>query len=112
MDLAPLRALAFSLNQSAHGVPAVVTRPAPNNTPVNTTGIWMTPALFEESAGDMQRREVRRVLVVPRSSTLTTLPLETTIVAPEVLAGGNRTWIVEGFDRIEADRWRAIVRQT
>jgi hypothetical protein len=33
-----LRALAFGINQAVHGVPATVTRPAPDNTPIVDDG--------------------------------------------------------------------------
>ena len=47
MDLGPLRTLALEINLAAHGVSATVTRPAPDDTPVSTTGIWYTQRLDE-----------------------------------------------------------------
>jgi hypothetical protein len=112
VDLWPLRSLAFSLNLSAHGVDATVTRPAPDNTPIVTTGIWLQP--LEESrpyGTDFQRREPRRVLVLPRAN-VPTLPRGSAVVAPETRGGTPITWRVDGFDRaVDPDYWRAIVVQ-
>jgi len=101
MDLGPLRTLALEINLAAHGVSATVTRPAPDDTPVSTTGIWYTQPLDETRpfGTDFQRRD------------LSTLPRGTTIVAPETIGGTDKTWVVDGLERVEADTWRAIVRQ-
>jgi len=112
MDLGPLRTLALEINLAAHGVSATVTRPAPDDTPVSTTGIWYTQPLDETRpfGTDFQRREPRRVMALPRAD-LSTLPRGTTIVAPETIGGTDKTWVVDGLERVEADTWRAIVRQ-
>ena len=60
MDLGPLRALTLSLNWATHGVPATVTRPAPDDTAIATRVIWVTP-LTEEVGFDLQRAEPRRI---------------------------------------------------
>lgn len=111
MDLGPLRTLALELNLAAHGVTATVTRPAPDSTPVTTTGIWHTAPLEEQRpvGTDFQRRDPRRVLALPRSA-LATLPRGTTIVAPETIGGDDKTWTVDGLERVEGDTWRAIVK--
>lgn len=110
MDFGPLRSLALSLNLSAHGVAATVTPPPPDDVPVSTTGIWATaPLQDEQPAGtDFRRREPRRVLALPKTD-LPILPRGTTIVAPEVMGGVDKTWRVDGLDRSEGDHWRAIV---
>lgn len=95
----------------AFGVPATVTRPAPDATPVVTTGIWLQPLTETEVGRDFQRREPRRVLVLARSAVAPPLPIGTLIVAPEVLNGTRYTWRVEGFDEVESDDWRVIVRK-
>lgn len=110
MDLGPLRTLALELNLAAHGVAATVTRPAPDDTPVTTTGIWHSgPVEDPQPYGtDFRRREPRRILALPRAD-LATLPRGTTISAPETIGGTAKTWVVDSLDRVEADTWRAIV---
>jgi len=112
MDLGPLRTLALSLNLSAHGVPAVVTRPVPDEAPISTTGIWAPtePQQDGQPVGtDFRRLDSRRVLALPRSD-VPSLPRGTTIVAALHSGGAEKTWIVDGLDRVEADTWRAIVK--
>jgi len=95
----------------AFGVPAVVTRPAPDNTPISTTVIWVSPQEATPSGSDFGRRDPRRVLIIPRSA-VPTLPRATTIVAAEESGGVSKTWTIEEFDRaIEPDCWRVIVSQ-
>lgn len=110
MDLGPLRTLVSDLNFRVHGVAATVTRPAPDNTPVVTTGIWLSPPLEEPRAvgTDFQRREPRKVLALPRN-VLSKVPRGTTVVAPEAIGGANKTWRVDGYDRVEGDHYRVIV---
>lgn len=110
MDLGPLRTLASSLTQSVLGVAATVTRPAPDDTPVVTTGIWTTAPLDEARpfGVDFQRRDPRRVLALPRR-TLATVPRGTTISAPEMPGGTAQTWVVDGLDTIDADTIRVVV---
>lgn len=96
---------------AAFGVPATVTRPAPDSTPVQTTGCWVSP-LNDESlpmGKEMQRREPRRVFVMAKDATLPTLPMNTLIQAPDELGGTPLLWRVDGRDRVESDCWRAIV---
>jgi len=119
MDLGPLRGLAFGVNLNIWGVPATVTRPAPDNTPVETRGIWTSELDERRPFGtDFQRREPRRVLVLPRAfaspdgtvASLPTLPRGTSITALDCLGGTSRTWIVDGLsDPCPPDQWRAIV---
>lgn len=94
----------------AFGLAITVTRPAPDNTPVTTEGVWVPPLIEEQPVGsDLQRREPRKVLAIPRTSTLAKIPRGSTISAPEVLGGTNQTWRVDGYDRVEADLFRVIV---
>ena len=96
---------------SAFGVPATVTRPAPDNTPVSTTGVFIRPLQEEQVPHgiNLQRREPRRIFVMKRSASLATMPPNTLIVAAEELGGTPVTWRVDGFDEVESDCWRAIV---
>jgi hypothetical protein len=110
MNLGPLRALACELVQSAHGVPATVTRPWPDDTPVETTGVWRIASLEEPQpyGMDLQRREPRRIFALPRR-TFESVPRGTLIVAPETSDGTAQTWRVDGIERIDPDFLRVIV---
>ena len=109
MDLGPLRALVFQTNLSAHGVPATVTRPAPDNLPVVTRGIWLQPPDEPQPFGtDFRRREARHIFVLPRD-VLPTMPRGTTVQAPEWGDTVAKTWTVDGIDRAEADHWRVLL---
>ena len=110
MDLGPLRTLALALNFNAHGVPATVTRPPPDGAPVVTSGIWLSRPVEEQLpvGTDFQRREPRRVMVLPRD-VLSRVPRGSLITAPEQLGGVVKTWRVDEFDRTEADQWRVVV---
>lgn len=96
---------------SAFGVPATVTRPAPENTPVPTTGVWVRP-LHEERepfGSNRRRREPRQILSLPRTTDLATMPEGTFIVAPEYVGGPDITWRWDGLEQAESDCWRVIV---
>ena len=109
MDLGPLRALALTLNLQAHGVPVTVTRPAPNDDPIETRGIWLTTLTESVPSGtDFQRREPFRVMALSRAI-VPTAPRGTEISAPEKAGDVTRTWIVDSTDRVEADHVRVIV---
>ncbi len=96
---------------SAFGVPATVTRPAPDNAPVQTTGVFIRPLQNEQVpvGVDLQRREPRRVFVMAKNATLASMPRHTLIVAAEELGGSQGTWRVDGLDEVESDCWRVIV---
>ena len=110
MSLGPLRALAADLTQQILGVPATVTRPSPDDTPIVTTGIWTTAPLDESRpfGVDFQRSDPRRVLALPRR-TIATVPRGTEISAPETPDGAVLTWVVDGLDKVDGDTVRVIV---
>lgn len=106
-----LRALAFGISASVQGVAATVTRPSPDDTPVITQGVWLKELVEERPVGrDFQRREPRRLMVLPRN-VLATLPRGTVIEAAEQAGVVEvKTWTVDGFaEPVEVDRWRAIL---
>lgn len=109
MDHGALRALVLDANLFAHGVPATFTRPAPDNTPIVAEGIWVTP-VTEAIPGNVEfsRREPIRIMAVPRAL-VPTVPRGTTIVAPEVAGGVNKTWRVDATERVDVDRVRVVV---
>lgn len=94
----------------AFGLPAIVTRPAPDDIPIDTKGFWIQPLEEAQPYGtDFKRREPRRVFVLSRTA-LPTLERGTTIVAAEIAGGEAKTWRVDGFDRaVDPDHWRAIL---
>lgn len=93
----------------AFGVPATVTRPAPDDTPIETTGVWVPPLTVDSPSGlQTKRREPLRIFALPRAD-VPTVPTGTVIEAPEVLDGPVRTWRVDGFDRYEFDLTRVLV---
>lgn len=96
----------------AFGVPATVTRPAPNNDPIVTTGFWMSPLQELDPYGrDRKRRDPRRVFVLPRP-TVPSLDRGAVIVAAEVAGDTELTWRVDGLEQtVDPDHWRAIVVQ-
>lgn len=96
----------------AFGVPVTVTRPAPDQEPIETTGVWGPPLVEQEVGGDFDRRAARKWIGIPRATVPPPMPRGTLIVAPEVLNGTSYTWRVEGlFDEVEPDEWRVIVRK-
>jgi hypothetical protein len=111
MDLGSLRALALDLNLAAHGVDVTVTRPAPDDTPIATRGIWMTWITEDvPAASDFQRREPRKVMALSRI-VVPTVPRGTLIVAPPPQGTGSvtQTWRVDGTERVEADHTRVFM---
>lgn len=93
----------------AFGLPITVTRAEPSD-PIDTTGIWLPPLVEEQPFGTaLRRREPRRVMSVPRSDVLATMPLGTVIVAAEEIGQAAKTWRVDALDRTERDAWRVIL---
>lgn len=109
MDFGALRTLTLDVNFSVHGVDVTVIRPAPDDDPIETRGIWLTP-LTEDAPqnGVFARREPRRILAVKRSD-VATVPRGTVFVAPEKAGGESRGWRCDGLERQEADHHRVIV---
>jgi hypothetical protein len=113
MDFGALRARVLGTNLSVHGVPATVTRPAPDDEPIETRGIWISPGTESVPVGSgFSRKEQQLVLALPRTAfaDVSKLPRGTRIVAvgPDTSAG-ERTWQIDGFDGLERDHVRAIV---
>lgn len=104
-DLRP----AFSSAQDAFGVPATVTRPAPDDEPIETTVIWVPPIQTDFPAGFDAQRQERRLMVAIPIADVPTVPRGTAIECPDVLGGETKRWLVDGFDRYEFDAVRVIV---
>lgn len=94
---------------SAFGVPATVTRPAPDDTPIETTVIWSPPDTVESPGGAVfQRADQRRVLTVRRDE-VPTVPRGTQVVAAERDGDDIQHWRVDGPMRADADLIQVIV---
>lgn len=101
----------FTVCQDAFGLPGVVTRPAPQDTPIATTVVWVFPTTQDEPpSAEFHRRDSMRVVAVKRAD-VPTLPRGTRIEAPAVLGGTSLTWTVERIDLSESDVIRALVLQ-
>lgn len=111
MPVGALRALVRSTNQAAHGVPVTITRPAPENVPVTTTGVWLPPLTEDYPTGsDFQRRDPRKVLAIPRTATLTHIPRGSIVLAPELSTDSATAWRVDGLaDHVQADEIRVVL---
>lgn len=64
----------------------------------------------QPDGSQLTRRDPRRVLSVPRSASLLNVPRGSTIVAAEFAGGDPQTWVVEGYQHVEADHMRLIVK--
>lgn len=104
------RALALDIQFDVLGVSATVTRPLPDDTPIETRGIWVGPG----SAGsvpvefDVRRNDRRRVIAL-KVSEVPTVPKGTRIVMAERSGGAVLTWRVDGTEYADADHRRVIV---
>lgn len=93
----------------AFGVPATVTRPTPDDTPIETTGIWVPEQTELAPPGlGFGRNEPRKVLAFRRDQ-VPTLRLETRIVAPDPESGVVKTWLVDGYVHGDAEHHRVSV---
>jgi hypothetical protein len=91
------------------GVPATVTRPAPNDTPIETTIIWVDPATIDDpTAARFPRRERVRIAAVRREA-VSEAPKGTSIEAAETQGGTPKNWIVDGTERVDTDQLRVKV---
>jgi hypothetical protein len=107
-----LRGLVLGIGQDVLGVPATITRPAPLNTPIATTAIWLVEPVSDGQpyGTDFRRGAPRKVLVIAKADVPECPDRGTVIVAPEVAGESNKTWLVDGTDRVLADQWRVIVK--
>lgn len=114
MSLDALRSFALGATFNVMGVAATITRPAPNNTPVVTTGIWLDEKREQEPFGtDFQKRGARKVFAVAVSAALPNAPRGTVVVAAELEGAAAKTWRVDGYDgEVEPDLMRLILVET
>ena len=93
----------------AFGVPAVVMRPAPDDAPIDTAVVWMTPLNDGAPFGaTLQRKEPRRALMLSREA-VPTVPRGTIVLAAEQIGGQVVRWQVDGIEATEVDHVRVLV---
>lgn len=99
----------FTVVQDAFGLPATVTRPAPDDTPLTATVVWITPQTMDSPGGSpFGRREAVRSLGISRAQ-VATVPRGTRIQVAEQDGDAVRTWQVDELEIVEADHVRALV---
>ena len=105
-DLRPTLDVALT----ALGVAIIVTRQAPDDGPIATSGIWITSLVEEQPVGtDLRRREPRRVLAIPRSA-VPTLRRGDRVLAPEWSGDTPQLWRVDGLEPSpQPDEFRAVL---
>ncbi len=109
MSLDAAWAIGMRVQFATMGVPAVVTRPAPADTPIETSLIWVERTTPEVPDGARVTRHDPRRIGVLSSAAVPTVPTGTIIVAPETQGGTARTWKVDGIARVDADQVRVIL---
>jgi len=92
----------------AFGLPAVVT--PPGGPSVETTAVWLPPVTVDHPIGqDLQRAEPKRVLALPYTPGVTSIPRGTVVVVPEMKDAAPASWKVDEVDRVNPDEWRMTV---
>ena len=93
----------------AFGVPVTVTRPAPEDTPIETEGVWHAPMTDQVPTGlDLTRADPQRVMALRRDA-VPTVPRGTVLAAPETIGGPVALWRLDGVARWEIDLVRVPV---
>lgn len=99
---------------SAFGLAITVTGPNHGDAAVATTGVWIPdPAQDAQPVGQqLHRGQPRRVMAIPRDSSLSTIPNGSTVVAPEEDGQAAKTWRAEGYAApVESDLMRVVLRE-
>lgn len=109
MDLAALRGLVLEVNFSAHGVPAQITRPAPDDTVIPTSVIWVPTENQQLPAGAGFGRVGPTHLMAIRLDEVATVPTGTVVLAPEPGATTAVGWKVDGIAAYNAYYVLALV---
>jgi hypothetical protein len=113
MSLDAIRGVALAAQVAVTGVAIAVTRPAPDDLLVATTGIWLGPLEETRPMGtDFQRTGARKAMAVPKTASLPNLPRGTLIVAPEegFETGPLLNWRVDGYlAAVDPDLMRVVL---
>jgi hypothetical protein len=86
-------------------VPITVTRPAPNDTPVASVGVWLLDMIPSPEEAVFQKREVRRDMAISRTD-VDVIEKGTTVNAPPRDGGVAVNWTVDSVVAIEANATR------
>jgi hypothetical protein len=108
MDIGEVRALALGINFEVHGIDATVTRPAPDDTPIDTRIIWLTVDTADVPGGPVTRREGLRGMALRRDEA-PTVPRGTEILAPANFGGDPVGWRVDSTLMVFVDHVRVGV---
>lgn len=104
-----LRDLVLATNLALQGVPATITRPAPDDAPIDTRILWLDSLFVEAPVGaEFTRQTARRVMVLSRTA-VETVPLKTAVQAPERPGLSPVGWVVDGYAGLHADHHRVYV---
>jgi len=95
----------------AFGLPATVTPPGVGQTPITTSGFWVSALAEEAPAGtELRRRDPRRVFVLPLSTAVPEQDRGALLAAAEYDGGVTKNWKVTGLGQVvEPDCQRLIV---
>jgi len=88
----------------AFGVPATVTRPAPDDVALPATLVWVSPEAAGVPIGDapLTRTDPKRYAALTYAE-VPTVPRGTVVSAAETLGAAVREWRVDGTTRVEFD---------
>ncbi len=100
----------------AFGVDAIVTRPAPDDTPIVTTVAWLPPGQVLNPIGlddqrfqpNFQRRDPLLILAL-RKDDVPTVPRGTQIVAPALDGDDDETWTIDGLLAQDSEHHKVAV---
>src|SRR3954468_6638707 len=109
MDLVGLRATVVEVNFNTHGVPAQVTRPAPDDTVIATRVIWLTPGVDQLPSGAGFGRVGPTHLMAIRLDEGGTVPLGTLVMAAPQGGAVAVGWKVDGIEGLDGLRLIAHV---
>lgn len=112
MAIGTLRALARSVVDAVHGVPIVITRSDDADSPVSTTGTWLPDIVDDQPYGhDFNRLASRKVMLIARTATLSSIPKGSTIQAADADDSTVRLWRVEGYAApVRYGRFRVVLQ--
>jgi hypothetical protein len=110
-ELVAIRALVLDLNFSAHGLPATVIRPAPDDERIDTRVIWIVDTPIQMPSGGFQRVAAVRIAAIRRDA-VPTMPVGTIIEAAVLDGADVQRWIVTDIDQQDVDHHRAMVQET
>lgn len=89
-------------------VPVTVMRPAPDDEPIETRGIWLRVETHDEPGGSLQRASPYRVISL-RGDDVPTVPEGTIVLAAPADGEAIVAWRVDGTHGVETEHRRVTV---